>query len=127
MRLPVTAARSASRGVCPAQNGAALLPTPPSSVRGKGSPIGQVIIGVDPHKRSTTIEVIDQRERIRGKSRFGTDRDSYQATPATSREHTDRIWAVDGCSGIGRHVPQRLVAAGETLLNVPAKLVRQEN
>ena len=84
--------------------------------------MGQVIIGVDPHKRSATIEVIDQRERVRGKGRFGTDRDGYQAMLAAGREHTDRIWAVEGCSGIGRHVAQRLVADGETVLDVPAKL-----
>ncbi|WP_233625618.1 IS110 family transposase [Actinoplanes sp. ATCC 53533] len=84
--------------------------------------MGQVIIGVDPHKRSATIEVIDQRERVLAKGRFGTDRDGYQAMLAAGREHTDRIWAVEGCNGIGRHVAQRLVADGETVLDVPAKL-----
>ncbi len=39
--------------------------------------MAQVIIGVDPHKRSATIEVIDQREHVLGKGRFGTDRDGY--------------------------------------------------
>jgi transposase len=84
--------------------------------------MGQVIIGVDPHKRSATIEVIDQRERVLGKGRFGTDHDGYQAMLAAGREHTDRVWAVEGCNGIGRHVAQRLVADGETVLDVPAKL-----
>jgi len=84
--------------------------------------MGQVIIGVDPHKRSSTIEVIDQRERVLGKGRFGTDRDGYQAMLAAGRKHTDRVWAVEGCNGIGRHVAQRLVADGETVLDVPAKL-----
>jgi transposase len=84
--------------------------------------MSQVIIGVDPHKRSATIEVIDQRERVLGKGRFGTDSDGYQRMLAAGREHPDRIWAVEGCSGIGRHVAQRLVADGETVLDVPAKL-----
>jgi transposase len=84
--------------------------------------MGQVIIGVDPHKRSATIEVIDQRERVLGKGRFGTDSDGYQAMLAAGRKHTDRMWAVEGCSGIGRHVAQRLVADGETVVDVPAKL-----
>ncbi|WP_433788762.1 IS110 family transposase [Actinoplanes sp. CA-252034] len=84
--------------------------------------MGQVVIGVDPHKRSATIEVIDQRERVLGKGRFGTDTDGYQAMLAAGRKHTDRIWAVEGCNGIGRHVAQRLVADGETVLDVPAKL-----
>ena len=84
--------------------------------------MGQVIIGVDPHKRSATIEVIDQRERVQGKGRFGTDSEGYQAMLAAGRGHPDRIWAVEGCSGIGRHVAQRLVADGETVVDVPAKL-----
>lgn len=34
----------------------------------------QVIIGVDPHKLSATIEVVDQYERVLGGGRFTTDR-----------------------------------------------------
>lgn len=84
--------------------------------------MAQVIIGVDPHKRSATIEVIDQHERVLRKGRFGTDRDGYQAMLTAVRKHTDRVWAVEGCNGIGRHVAQRLVADGETVLDIPAKL-----
>jgi NAD(P)-dependent dehydrogenase (short-subunit alcohol dehydrogenase family) len=38
------------------------------------------------------------------------------------RQHKHRVWAVEGCNGIGRHIAQRLVADGETVLDVPAKL-----
>src|SRR4029079_11016051 len=34
----------------------------------------------------------------------------------------DRVWAVEGCSGIGRHVAVRLLADGEQVLDVPPKL-----
>jgi transposase len=84
--------------------------------------MAQVIIGVDPHKRSSTIEVITEREQTVGQGRFGTDRDGYKAMLAAGRKHKDRQWAVEGCSGIGRHVAQRLVTDGETVLDVPAKL-----
>ncbi len=84
--------------------------------------MAQVIVGVDPHKRSATIEIINDREQAVGQGRFGTDRDGYQAMLAAGRKHKDRVWAVEGCSGIGRHVAQRLVADGETVLDVPAKL-----
>ena len=84
--------------------------------------MARVIIGVDPHKRSSTIEVINEREQTVGQGRFGTDRDGYKAMLAAGRQHKDRVWAVEGCSGIGRHVAQRLVADGETVLDVPAKL-----
>jgi transposase len=31
------------------------------------------------------------------------------------------VWAVEGCNGIGRHIAQRLLADGETVMDVPAK------
>jgi transposase len=84
--------------------------------------MSQVIIGVDRHKRSATIEIINDREQAVGGGRFGTDRDGYQAMLVAGRKHADRLWAVEGCGGIGRHVAQRLVADGETVVDVPAKL-----
>jgi hypothetical protein len=84
--------------------------------------MARVIIGVDPHKRSATIEIINDREQVVGRGRFATDRDGYKAMLAAGRKHTDRLWAVEGCSGIGRHVAQRLVTDGETVVDVPAKL-----
>jgi transposase len=81
-----------------------------------------VIIGMDPHKRSATIEIIDDREKVLSAGRFGTDRDGYQAMLATGRKFPARTWAVEGCNGIGRHIAQRLVADGEQVVDVPAKL-----
>jgi transposase len=82
----------------------------------------RVVIGMDPHKRSATIEVIDEHEEVLAQGRFGTDTDGYQAMLAAGRQFPDRVWAVEGCAGIGRHVAQRLVADGEPVLDVPAKL-----
>jgi transposase len=39
----------------------------------------QVIIGVDPHKLSATIEVVDQQEHLLGSGRFTTDQRGYTA------------------------------------------------
>src|SRR5438874_7238549 len=89
---------------------------------GRESLVARVIIGVDPHKRSATIEVVNKREQTVGQGRFGTDTDGYKAMLTAGRRHKDRMWAVEGCSGIGRHVAQRLVADGETVVDVPAKL-----
>src|SRR5438552_3645667 len=77
---------------------------------------------MDPHKRSATIEIIDDQETVLGGGRFGTDRDGYRAMLAAGRRHPQRIWAVEGCYGIGRHIAQRLVADGETVVDVPPKL-----
>lgn len=84
-----------------------------------------VIIGMDPHKRSATIEVIDEVGRMVAVGRFGTDRAGYAELLAAGRAHRDRVWAVEGCNGIGRHIAHRLVHDGETVLDVPAKLSAQ--
>jgi NAD(P)-dependent dehydrogenase (short-subunit alcohol dehydrogenase family) len=77
---------------------------------------------MDPHKRSATIEIINSREKVLAQGRFGTDRDGYATMLKLGQQHKDRVWAVEGCNGIGRHIAQRLVADGETVLDVPAKL-----
>jgi transposase len=77
---------------------------------------------MDPHKRSATIEVCDEGETVLSTGRFGTDRDGYKELLAAGRKYPDRRWAVEGCEGVGRHLAQRLVADGEAVLDVPAKL-----
>jgi transposase len=84
--------------------------------------VGRVVIGMDPHKRSATIEVINGRERVLDGGRFGTDRAGYREMLAVGRRYADRVWAVEGCNGVGRHLAQRLVADGEPVVDVPAKL-----
>jgi transposase len=84
--------------------------------------MGRVVIGVDPHKLSATIKVLDERERVLGGGRFGTDRDGYRQLLAAGRRWPDRVWAVEGCNGVGRPLAQRLVGNGESVLDVPAKL-----
>ena len=84
--------------------------------------MGHVVIGMDPHKRPATIEIIDDRQKVLSAGRFGTDRDGCKAMLAAGRKFTDRTWAVEGCNGIGRHIAQRLVADGKPAVDVPAKL-----
>ncbi|MBV8932708.1 MAG: IS110 family transposase [Kutzneria sp.] len=84
-----------------------------------------VIIGMDPHKRSATIEVIDERGRALAVGRYGTDKAGYAEMLAAGRRFTDRVWAIEGCNGIGKHIAHRLVHDGETVLDVPPKLSAQ--
>src|SRR5262245_18008450 len=84
-----------------------------------------VIIGMDPHKRSATIEVIDDRARVLAVGRYGTDKAGYAEMLRAGRSFADRVWAVEGCNGVGRHIVHRLVASGDTVLDVPAKLSSQ--
>jgi hypothetical protein len=41
--------------------------------------MGTVVIGMDPHKRSATIEVMAADERVLGGGRYGTDAAGYAA------------------------------------------------
>ena len=81
-----------------------------------------VIIGVDPHKMSVTIEVVDTHEQLLGTGRFATDRAGYAALQRYVKQWSQRTWAVEGANGAGRPLAQRLVAAGEQVVDVPAKL-----
>ncbi len=82
----------------------------------------RVVIGVDPHKRSATIEARDTREILRATGRFGTDRDGYRHLLAVGRQWPDRMWAIEGANGIGRPLAARLLADGERVVDVPPKL-----
>jgi transposase len=82
----------------------------------------QVIIGVDPHKLSATIEVVDHREKLLGSGRFTTDRAGYAAMRKYAATWPTRVWAVEGSNGAGRPLAQRLLEDGERVLDVPAKL-----
>jgi transposase len=83
---------------------------------------GKVVIGVDPHKLSVTFEARDSREILRATGRFGTDARGYRLLVAYARQWPERVWAVEGANGIGRPLAQRLLASGERVLDVPAKL-----
>jgi transposase len=82
----------------------------------------RVIIGVDPHKLSATIEVVDEHERLLGSGRFTTDQAGYSAVRGYVKTWPVRLWAVEGANGAGRPLAQRLVEAGEQVVDVPAKL-----
>ena len=57
------------------------------------------------------------------RGRFGTDAAGYRLLVKQVREQwPHHQWAVEGAQGVGRPLAQRLLAQGETVLDVPAKL-----
>ncbi|CAB4766473.1 unannotated protein [freshwater metagenome] len=82
----------------------------------------RVVIGMDPHKRSMTIEVMAADEEVLGGGRFGTDAAGFQSMLEYVTRWPDRVWAIEGCNGIGRHVAMRLIAEGHEVVDVPPKL-----
>ena len=84
--------------------------------------MSQVIIGMDPHKRSATIEVMTADESVAGGGRYGTDAAGLAAMLAAVRQWPDRVSAVEGSRGVGRHVAAWLAGAGEQVVDVPPML-----
>jgi transposase len=82
----------------------------------------KVMIGIDPHEASHTAVAIDNNEtmldelRVRACSKQ-TDQLRVWATP-----FPDRVWAIESARGLGYLLAQQLVAAGETVLDVPPVL-----
>ena len=85
--------------------------------------MARVIVGVDPHKKSVTIEAVDEHGTVLATGRFGTDSAGYRLMLKYVRDRwPHRRWAVEGAQGVGRPLAQRLLAQGETVVDVPAKL-----
>jgi transposase len=82
-----------------------------------------VMIAVDPHKASNTAAVLDPvTKTVIESARFANSADGYGQLASFAARWAQRRWAVEGCRGAGRSLAQRLVADGETVLDVPAKL-----
>src|SRR6266567_3117388 len=81
-----------------------------------------VIIGVDPHKAShTAVAISDAEEELdRKKVRSGGAQLSQLVSWAEA--FGTRTWAIESASGLGYLLAQQLVAAGETVVDVPATL-----
>jgi transposase len=77
---------------------------------------------MDPHKRSVTIEVMTADEEVLGGGRFGTDAAGFAAMVEYVTQWPERVWAIEGCTGIGRHVAMRLLAEDQDVVDVPPKL-----
>ena len=80
------------------------------------------MIGIDPHKGSHTAVVVDRTEAVLDTIRVDADRHQRERLLAWAAPFEPRTWAVEGASGLGAMLAQQLVAAGEHVVDVPAKL-----
>lgn len=80
------------------------------------------VIGVDPHKGSHTATVLDADERVLGELRVRADRNQRERLLAWAEAFSPRTWAIEGATGTGALLAQQLVAAGESVLDVPPTL-----
>ena len=83
----------------------------------------KVLIGVDPHKASLAVAAIDEATgELLERAGFPQDRTGLRALDRWARRFPERRWAVENACGLGRHLAGRLVAAGESVVDVPPKL-----
>ncbi len=59
---------------------------------------------------------------MRATGSFPADAGGYRLLVQYARQWPDRVWAIEGAAGIGRPLAQRLLADGERVLDVPARL-----
>lgn len=81
----------------------------------------RVVIGIDPHKRINAVAVVNKAGDLIARDTFANSSDGCRALQRFARRWRARTWAVEGAGGVGKHLAQRLVAAGERVLDVPTK------
>jgi len=81
-----------------------------------------VLIGVDPHKGSHTAVAIGRDEAVIDELRVEATVGQVDELVGWAKPLGERTWAVESAGGLGYLLSQQLVAAGETVLDVPATL-----
>jgi transposase len=83
----------------------------------------KVLIGVDPHKASVAVAAVDEDlGELLERAAFPQNRDALRSLERWARRFPERRWAVENAGGLGRHLAVRLVATGESVVDVPPKL-----
>lgn len=82
------------------------------------------MIGIDPHKATHTAVAVDNNEAVLSELLVAADRRQVQNLVrwADRLDGADRIWAIESAGGLGYLLGQQLLAAGETVVDVPAVL-----
>jgi len=79
-----------------------------------------IVIGVDVHKQSLTAVAVDEAGRALAESTASTACDLIAWASSLPGE---RSWAVEDCRQLTRALERALLAAGESLVRVPPKLM----
>ena len=82
----------------------------------------RVLIGVDPHKTTNAVAVIDEHGELLERAEFSADRQGLRALERWARRFPERRWAVEGANGLGRTLAHKLASTDEEVVDVPPKL-----
>jgi transposase len=83
--------------------------------------VGKVVIGVDPHKRLNAVVVVNAKGEVLARQQFTNSAEGFRELRSFGRQWRPRTWAIEGCNGVGKHLAQRLVAAGERVVDVSTR------
>ena len=81
-----------------------------------------ITIGIDPHKSSLTAVGLAPDGQALASVRLPVSTATLEELLAFARAWPDRLWAVEGATGLGLGIAQRLLAHGEDVVDVPATL-----
>ncbi len=82
----------------------------------------KVLIGVDPHKATVAVAAVNEVGELVECASFPQNRAGLRSLERWAKRFGERRWAVENAGGLGRHLSQRLAAAGESVVDVPPKL-----
>jgi transposase len=84
-----------------------------------------VTLGIDAHKRTHTVVVIDDVGRELGvkTTKMTTTAEHLELLRWSERFGAERVWAVEDCRHLSRRLEADLLAAGERIVRVPPKLM----
>ena len=82
----------------------------------------EVLIGVDPHKAAHSVAAVDQRGELLDHASLGSSKSGLKSLVRWAKRFPERRWAVEGANGMGHLLARHLVALGEKVVDVPAKL-----
>ena len=80
------------------------------------------MIGIDPHKATHTAVAIDDNEVVLDEFKLRASSTQAERLCGWAEGFEKRQWAVESANGLGYLVAQQLVAAGETVFDVPPVL-----
>jgi transposase len=83
-----------------------------------------VVVGVDAHKRTHTLVAVDGNGRELGQVTVrATSAGHLEAVKWVAQFGGERMWAIEDCRNMSRRFESELLAAGETVIRVPTKMM----
>jgi transposase len=80
------------------------------------------MIGIDPHKATHTAVAVDGDEQVIGEFTLEASNNQVDQLTQWADDFDKRQWAVESADGLGYLIGRQLVAAGETVFDVPPML-----